>query len=45
MSRAQKNLQFAKELNEEMELMFADDDYTAASLKQSKGNKKRKDGK
>ena len=46
MSKAQKNLQFAKDLNEEMELMFADDDYTPPSMKPTgKANKKKKDGK
>ena len=40
-SKASKNLQFAKDLNAEMELMFADDDFRIGKPKKqkSKGSK------
>jgi len=37
-NKAKQNLQFAKDLNAEMELMFADDDF---KIKPSKKSKKR----
>ena len=40
--KGSKNLQFAKDLNEEIELMFADDDF---KIKPSKNRQKRKETK
>ena len=35
-TKAQKNLQFAKDLNAEMELMFADDDFKIKPTRKKK---------
>lgn len=40
-NKALKNLQFAKDLNAEMELMFADDSFSIKGNKKSKRNKQR----
>ena len=39
-NKASKNLQFAKDLNAEMELLFADDDFQVKPTKKQKRKEK-----